>query len=403
MNKSFDKFANIKAQINKLGNGYCALVKLVNYNELCSMFGSAKTFIGDLHILINQICSGADIRIYSYIEYNKIFIILADISRSTVEDLIFQIHNASQLYINDDYPGSSMHCRFTMIDFGARNNDFDSLYTSLIGILSGNVNSRYYCSYDIAVNAPEIIAHNNKELNLLRKALKNKTHKFAYQPIIDRKTGEIPYYECLLRIPDKSDQYISVGPLIERAENKGLINLVDYEVFNMVVDELKSDVKLSLAVNISNVGVLDERFLNNAMRLLSETKVGSRLIIEITETTLNNNYITTKYFIDSLHKFGCRFALDDFGAGFTSFKQLQELPVDIVKIDGSYVKSLINNDQSQYFIEMLVKMSEKLGIKTVAEYVENGAIAKFLIDIKVDGMQGNFFSPAVSTRLGSER
>ena len=95
-----------------------------------------------------------------------------------------------------------------------------------------------------------------------------------------------------------------------------------------------------------------------------------------------------------LRKFGCKFALDDFGAGFTSFKQLQNLPIDIIKIDGSYVRNITRDVPSQDFVAKLIKISEDLGAKTVAEFVENGEIAKCLIDLKVDAMQGDFFSPA---------
>jgi EAL domain-containing protein (putative c-di-GMP-specific phosphodiesterase class I) len=100
-----------------------------------------------------------------------------------------------------------------------------------------------------------------------------------------------------------------------------------------------------------------------------------------------------------LHQYGCKFALDDFGSGFTSFKQLLNLPIDIIKIDGSYIRDILDNNHSKFFVEALIKLAEDLGVKTVAEFVENGAIAKFLIDIKIDGMQGDFFLPASESRI----
>ena len=114
---------------------------------------------------------------------------------------------------------------------------------------------------------------------------------------------------------------------------------------------------------------------------------------------MNQDFITTKKFIDTLHTYGCRFALDDFGSGFTSFKQLLNLPIDIIKIDGSYIRDILDNDHNRFFVEALISLASDLGIKTVAEFVENGEIARFLIDIKIDGMQGNFFLPASENRI----
>jgi EAL domain-containing protein (putative c-di-GMP-specific phosphodiesterase class I) len=167
----------------------------------------------------------------------------------------------------------------------------------------------------------------------------------------------------------------------------------------MVVGELVADRNITLSVNISNIGVLNKRLLKKAEYLLKKHDVSKRLIIEITETSLNQDYVSTKKFIDRLHKLGCRFALDDFGSGFTSFKQLLNLPIDIIKIDGSYIRDILSNDHSKFFVEALIRLAEDLGIKTVAEFVENGAIARFLIDIKIGGMQGNFFLPASDSRI----
>jgi EAL domain-containing protein (putative c-di-GMP-specific phosphodiesterase class I) len=217
--------------------------------------------------------------------------------------------------------------------------------------------------------------------------------------VVDRETGNIIYYEFLLRVKNKENKWISVGPMICDAESKGLISIVDFTVIEMAISELARDKKISLSVNISNVGVLNHRLLKRLEILLKKYDVATRLIIEITETSLNDDFEAIKSFIDTLHKYGCKFALDDFGSGFTSFQQLLNLPIDIIKIDGSYIRDILRNDHSRFFVETLIKLAADLGIKTVAEFVENGEIAKFLIDIKIGGMQGNFFLPASEERI----
>ncbi|HJD57140.1 MAG TPA: EAL domain-containing protein, partial [Rickettsia endosymbiont of Sericostoma sp. HW-2014] len=207
------------------------------------------------------------------------------------------------------------------------------------------------------------------------------------------------YYECLLRVPDTNNYLCSVGAIIPEAEKKGLIFIVDQVVLEMAIKELDANPDLMLSVNISNIGTLDSPLLVIAEKLLQTYDVSGRLIIEITETSLNQHYQQITYFMHRLRKYGCKFALDDFGSGFTSFKQLQNLPIDIIKIDGSYVRNITSDLQSQDFIKRLINLSEDLGIQTVAEFVENGKIAKFLINLKIDAMQGDFFSPASVNRI----
>ena len=257
----------------------------------------------------------------------------------------------------------------------------------------------YYYSYDDNPVDVEGLRTQNKKLNLLRSSLFKKKAKFMYQPIVDRKTGKIMYYECLLRVKDEDSNWLSVGPMIGDAESKGLISIVDFTVVEMAILELYHDKKITLSVNISNIGVLNKRLLQRIETLLKKYDVAKRLIIEITETSLNQDFQTTKKFIDCLHNYGCKFALDDFGSGFTSFKQLLNLPIDIIKIDGSYIRDILNNNHSKFFVEALIKLAADLGIKTVAEFVENGEIARFLIDIKIGGMQGDFFLPASDKRV----
>jgi EAL domain-containing protein (putative c-di-GMP-specific phosphodiesterase class I) len=236
------------------------------------------------------------------------------------------------------------------------------------------------------------------QLSLLKKAIADNKILFAYQPIISCKNGNVEYFECLIRIPMQNGKYISVGPLMQLAENNGLINIIDQHVLKMAVIELQqSDIKLS--VNISSIGIGDIELTQLIQKLLlNKREVAERLIIEITETSLNVNYQKVKLFINMLHDLGCKIALDDFGVGYSSFSQLINLPIDIIKIDGSYIKSLEQYKDNIVFIESLVKIANVIGAKTVAEFVENKEIAELLTKLHIDGLQGNYFSPAFYNR-----
>jgi EAL domain-containing protein (putative c-di-GMP-specific phosphodiesterase class I) len=400
MKKKATIMATIQSEIDRVKNGMFLLVKLLNKDELNVLLDDAGAIIDKFHMMVENACQKvSDCKIIKASEQTKIYIILPDDAKAA-EKLAYSIYSQVQLYIDEKFPESYLRCVVGSIKFSDKHNiKVDKLLSLLIygAISSGEVG--YYYSYDDNPVEVESLRKRNVNLNLLRSALLQKKARFAYQPIVDRISGNIEYYECLLRVADEKNNFISVGPMIADAENKGLINIVDFTVIDMVINELIIDKKVKLSVNISNAGVLNRRLLKRIESLLKKHPVADRLIIEITETSINNDFETSKKFIDTLHTYGCRFALDDFGSGFTSFKQLFNLPVDIIKIDGSYIRDIQNNKHNRFFVEYLINLAADLGIKTIAEFVENGEIAKVLMDLKVDGMQGNFFLPASSSRI----
>ena len=392
--------ANLQQEMDKTKTGILLSVKLLNKDELSVLIADTSAIIDKFYIMVHTACEkSGDYNLIKTSDPTNIYIILPDDVRAASR-LAYSIYSQVQLYVDEEFPESYLKCSVGSMKFSPELNlKADKLVAMLVyGILSSQDCSYYYSYDDNPINIEALRARNIK-LNLLRVSLLKKKAKFVYQPIVDRESGNIEYYECLLRVPDENNHLISVGPMIEDAEKKGLINIVDFTVIEMAIKELEKDKKIKLSVNISNIGVLNNRLLKRIESLLRKYNVAKRLIIEITETSLNHDFDTTKKFIDTLHAYGCRFALDDFGSGFTSFKQLLNLPIDIIKIDGSYIRDILSNNHSRFFVEALISLAGDLGIKTVAEFVENGEIARVLIDIKIGGMQGNFFLPASESRV----
>lgn len=394
MNSLSSNFACITSEMDRYSSGHCFVIKILNLDEIRIISPSFSDILKDLEAIVIKCCQKRKLEFSSFvINDDEVFLIVGTLKQKTINDLAFEIYSSAQLYINDKLPAIYMHCCISSGEFRSSSDKAEEIYYALIALMLERIPGKYY--YNLSWrNVIDKMLKKSNALKLLKEALAHNTVKFAYQPIVDRQTGEIPYYECLLRYPDEEGNFTSIGSVIEEAEKRGLNHVIDRAAFKMAVKELVRAPNLSLSVNISNSGILDRSLLNFAQDLLTKHKVASRLILEITETSLNNDFEWTKHFIDRLHAFGCKIALDDFGSGFTSLKQLKNLPIDIIKIDGSYIRDILSNDRSKYFVQELIKLSEELGIKTVAEFVEDGAIAKFLIDIKIDGMQGNFFSPA---------
>lgn len=392
-------FDQLQQDVTKMKNGVIIAVKLLNRDELTILIDDTSSIMAKYYLMVEKACEKAkEYKIIQSYDPTKVYILLPDDTKS-VEKLAYSIYSQVQLYVDENYPESYFRCGVGSIKFKEDSNNVITLLSTLQYAMSVSKDQSYYFNYDDNLIDLEKLRMRNINLNLLRTSLLKKRAKFMYQPVVDRVTGNIEYYECLLRVPDGDDNFISVGPMIEDAESKGLISIVDFTVIGMVIRELEEDKNIKLSVNISNIGVLNRRLLKRIESLLRKFHVADRLIIEITETSLNQDFTSTKKFINTLHSYGCKFALDDFGSGFTSFKQLLNLPIDIIKIDGSYIRNILENNHSRFFVEALISLASDLGIKTVAEFVENGEIARFLIDIKIDGMQGNFFLPASETRV----
>ncbi len=175
----------------------------------------------------------------------------------------------------------------------------------------------------------------------------------------------------------------------------GLIRLIDERALDLVCEALIATPDLRLSFNISGETVGDEEWLAQLTRHVDGRRdLTERMIVEITETALMHNLDEATGFVASLHDLGCKVALDDFGAGFSSFKSLRELGVDLVKIDGGFVVNLTRSHDDQAFVRALVDLAHNLGIETVAESVENEDSATILAAWGVDYLQGHLIGEA---------
>jgi EAL domain-containing protein (putative c-di-GMP-specific phosphodiesterase class I)/GGDEF domain-containing protein len=222
--------------------------------------------------------------------------------------------------------------------------------------------------------------------------------KMAYQPVVDSKTGKVKSYEALLRIIDDNGYISSAGPMIPVAEKYGFINKIDIFVLENAIKELQFSDEVQLSINVSNASVHNNKWLQAAKSLITDSNVASRLIIELTETGVQRNLKKISEFVDNVHILGCKVAIDDFGAGYTSFSQLKLLEVDYIKIDGVFIKDICDNPDSKLFVKTLQEFAHAFGIKTIAEFVETGNIAKTLMELGVNYLQGYYFSKPVNYR-----
>ncbi|MCL5974747.1 MAG: EAL domain-containing protein [Gammaproteobacteria bacterium] len=224
----------------------------------------------------------------------------------------------------------------------------------------------------------------------IRAALKQENFILEYQPIYSLKENKINHYECLIRMRGQGDKLYYPQDFIPVAEAMGLIHQIDLWVISHAFELLRNITgDIALAVNLSGNIFLDKNLYPLVERKLLETGVDpSRLVFEITETSAISNFDQTKQMVDRLRHLGCRFALDDFGAGFNSYSYLKHFPVDILKIDGGFITNLHNDPVDQLLVKSMIDISHSLGKKTVAEFVEDRDTLKMLQDFGVDFVQG---------------
>ncbi|MGB9110505.1 MAG: EAL domain-containing protein [Telluria sp.] len=215
------------------------------------------------------------------------------------------------------------------------------------------------------------------------------------QPIMSLHTPhESLNFEVLLRMRDADGRIAPAGPLIAAAEKSGRASVIDRWVLSTTLawiedhlDSLKNT--RFVCMNLSGASLNDERFVQDTLAILARHQhVASRLCMEITESVALHDLDNTRRFIDQVRAFGVKVALDDFGAGYTSFSYLKELPADVLKIDGNFIVNINAHPANVAIVEAIVSLAVNLGMKTIAEWAEDAATVRTLAEIGVDYVQG---------------
>jgi len=231
----------------------------------------------------------------------------------------------------------------------------------------------------------------------IEESLKNNRFVLYTQPIvaIDNKVGSRELYEVLLRLKDDDGQVLSPGEYIPAAERFGMMRAVDIWVITESIKAIETMNNSGLTeiplmfVNLSANSITDKTFCNEVLQLLKDHKIPDESIcFEITETAAIKNIHQAIDFMEQLKKAHCMFALDDFGTGMSSFTYLKNMPVDYLKIDGSFVNKMDVNTIDQAMVASINQIGQVMGMHTIAEHVENEAIMESLKEIGVTYGQG---------------
>ena len=241
----------------------------------------------------------------------------------------------------------------------------------------------------------EELAKRQSEMNIFSKiteALEENRFVLYAQPIISltEKYVNDEFYEVLVRMIDTDDILIPPGAFLSAAERYGLMPKIDRYVIEQAIECLeKSENKnISLSINLSGISINSKELTEFIEGRFHRYSLSERICFEITESTAITNILESKTFFERLKKLGFTISLDDFGSGLASFDYLKNLPIDILKIDGSFVKQMHTDNVDAAMVEAIIRVSQEMGIQTVAEYVENQATIDLLKIYGVDFAQG---------------
>lgn len=300
--------------------------------------------------------------------------------------------------------------------FNWNNNVFEigvSIGLVCIDEQSGNLNelmsaadSACYVAKDLGRNQVHTYHHDDKALMerqgemqwlpVINNAIEHDRFLLYYQPIeATGNGGNYRIHEFLIRLLDKDENIIPPMAFIPAAERYNMASALDRWVVTHAIKFLASHASLAVkgnlfTINLSAQSLSNESFLNHVIQCIGDNHIVPELIcFEVTETAAIANLTSAMIFISTLREMGCKFALDDFGSGLSSFSYLKNLHVDFLKIDGSFIRNIEDDELNQAFVRSIQQVANIMGIATVAEYVETAECASFLKECGVGYLQGH--------------
>jgi EAL domain-containing protein (putative c-di-GMP-specific phosphodiesterase class I) len=246
------------------------------------------------------------------------------------------------------------------------------------------------------------VSHRHREMHWVARvtrAVEENRLELFFQPIVPvgvpaANAGTLPrFHELTVRLRDDDGHLVPPSEFIPAAERYNVMSIIDRWVVMRAVELLKARQQSGaplLAVNLSGTSLNEQSFAEFVMQNVGESTIAGALCFEITETAAVTSLSNAIYFMRELKGRGCKFSLDDFGSGLSSFMYLKTLPVDFLKIDGQFISHIATDAVDRSMVEAISKIGRALGISTVAECVESEAVLEELKRIGVDFAQGFF-------------
>jgi len=381
--------------INKSTKPALAIINIDRFSEINDFYGY---IIGDKILKrfaekLNIIKDSNSCNIYR-LHSDEFVIFYEDIST----DLFLQKINSinTQLKKENFYIDSEdfINLNFTIgISFEEKNR---ILNTATMTIKIAKQHNKDILVYKDDISLDKEYENNIKWTKSIKDAIEKDNILPVYQAIINNKTLKVEKYEALVRMR-KKDKLISPYFFLEISKKTKFYNQITKIMIEKTIEKFK-DLEYNFSINLTIEDILNAEIKEFIYKILSDSQVGKRVVFEIVESESIENFEIVSNFIKKVKSFGCRIAIDDFGTGYSNFEYLLKLQADFIKIDGSLIKNIDKDILSEKVCKNIVNFAKDLGMKTIAEFVENESILKKVQDLGIDYSQGYLFS-APSERI----
>ncbi|GEM_PF-619822 len=234
------------------------------------------------------------------------------------------------------------------------------------------------------------------EVSLINRVIDTTGVEPYVQPIVNAQNGKVEKYECLMRFVDtRENKVYSAQPFLQIAKEIHLYHELEYMMIEKCFKKF-SNSSYHFCLNIGYEDISDEQFRRNICQQISGFPEPERITFEILEGDFIEDFGIIKEFITKIRQYGCKIAIDDFGAGYSNMKNILELRPDYIKIDGSIIRSIHRSQDSLTILKSIIQLAHDLQIQTIAEHVHDPAVLEILKNLEIDYYQGFYFSKPFS-------
>ena len=376
------------------------IVNIDSFKEINDFYGIkvGDTILIKMRDILNQSCNMHSFQTYRL--HADEFALLSNktFSKNDIEEMIKCLQNKITNY---KFPTINNQSIILTVSIGiSQNSDKSILSEANLALQIAKKSKSTYSIFDQSMSLTKQYEENITWHKSLKHAIDTDRIIPFFQPIVDSKTMKIHSYETLIRLIETDGSIITPFKFLDVAKRSKLYHELTKIMINKAFDTFE-ETNIRFAINFSYEDMTNESVVRALVERLWRCKNPHLFTAEILESESIDNYEIIKDFIDTIKAFGCRVAIDDFGSGYSNFERLFQLNIDYIKIDGSIIKNIDKDRQLKIIAETITQFAKKSNIKVVAEFVHSKEVVKILNDLKIDYMQGFYFSPPIRKVLSN--
>lgn len=383
----FDNRYKLNADIKNSKNPALAIINIDNFSQVNDFYGHeiGDEIIKKLGLEISRAMCVNCCTLY-HLQGDEYVLFNADIEKeyftSIIKDIVEKISSAPLAIYDED-----LVLNFTTaISFES----WDKILTTAdMALKVARKNDIDFLLYSEEISLNSEYENNIKWTKKIKYALENDNIVPVFQPIVSNFGKERKKYEALVRLEDKGklvSPYFFLEISKKTKHYSQITKTMIQKTFTMFKDQ---DVEFSINLTIQDI--LNAQIKEYIFEMVQSYNLGERVVFEIVESESIQNFQDVIGFINEVRRFGCKIAIDDFGTGYSNFEYLLKIKADYIKIDGSMIKNIDKDTDAQIVVATIVDFAKKMGVKTVAEFVENEAIYNKVVELGVDYSQGYYF------------